>query len=295
MKVKFVIFTATIFFMVTHTFGQTTQFRYRVWIQKKHKVIQDVKTEKADTVNLRAGTIISSQKKYKIDDIEYTADIKDTIKTDTKIFATKDIPRNQTLPGWATLAVDKDDKSKVNINYWLGEQYDRNGKYYLKLKNRQYASFWFNCVEGGALTIPFKYRAKFTKNNIDIPSDFTADLNIGAYLGYSFGKVKYMYRKNEDKEPSKWLVSIGPFLSVSRVEIDSTSTPIKEMENTAVSLEKLFGREGKDIEEKILNAHSVQERINLIEIFLLNRLERVDAINNIVRILKSYNIQVTIN
>ena len=62
-----------------------------------------------------------------------------------------------------------------------------------------------------------------------------------------------------------------------------TSIPIKEMENTAVPLERLFDRDGKDIEEKILNAHSVQERINLIEIFLLNRLERADAINNIVR------------
>jgi AraC-like DNA-binding protein len=62
-----------------------------------------------------------------------------------------------------------------------------------------------------------------------------------------------------------------------------TSIPIKEMENTAVSLEKLFGREGRDIEEKILNAHSVQERINLVERFLLNRLGRLETIDHIVR------------
>jgi len=61
------------------------------------------------------------------------------------------------------------------------------------------------------------------------------------------------------------------------------SIPIKEMENTAVPLEKLFGRDGKDIEEKILNAHSVQERIDLIEQFLLNRLERIETIDHIVR------------
>jgi len=62
-----------------------------------------------------------------------------------------------------------------------------------------------------------------------------------------------------------------------------TSIPIKEMENTAVPLERLFGRDGKDIEEKILNAHSVKERINLIEIFLLNKLERLETIDHIVR------------
>ena len=224
MKLKFKILIVTTFVTTTLTYGQTTQFRYRVWIQNKHKVIQDIKTEKADTVNLPAGTVISSQKKFKIDDVEYAANIMDTLEANTRILGTKDIPSNVTLPGWATVAVDKDDKSKLHVNYWLGDKYDRNGKYYLKLKNREYASFWFNCVEGGALTIPFKYRPKFTKNNVDISDQFTADLNIGAYLGYSFGKIKYMYRKNEDKEPSKWLVSIGPFLSVSRVEIDSLTS-----------------------------------------------------------------------
>lgn len=206
------------------TYCQTTQFRYRVLIQKKHLVKQDVKTEKADTVILKAGTVVTSTKKYSLNDIEYVANIADTLKTDQTILATKDVAASLQLPGWATVAVDKDDKSKLHINYWLGSKYDRNGKYYLKLKNREYASFWFRCVEGGALTIPFKYRPKFTKNSVDISDQFTADVNVGAYLGYSFGKIKYMYRKNEEKEPSKWLVSFGPFLSVSRIEIDSSTT-----------------------------------------------------------------------
>lgn len=231
--------TLTIAFILLITisiFGQTAQFRYRVRIQKKHLVIQDIKTKNADTVILPSGTVISSQKKFKVEDEEYTADIKDTLKVGTVIYGTKDIPSNKKLPGWATVAIDKDDKSKLNLNYWLGDTYDRNGKYYLKLKNREYASFWFNCIEGGALSIPFKYRPKFIKNNIDISEQLTADLNVGAYLGYSFGKTKYMYRKNEDKEPSKWLVSFGPFLSVSRVEADSLtslSAKVPLMEKTA--------------------------------------------------------------
>lgn len=221
---KTILPIALILLITSLTFGQTTQFRYRVRIQKKHLVIQDIETKNADTVILPLGSVISSQKKYIVADEEFTADIKDTAKVDMVIYGTKDIPTNKKLPGWATVAIDKDDKSKLNLNYWLGEKYDRNGKYYLKLKNREYVSFWFNCIEGGALSIPFKYRPKFTKSNIDISEQLTADLNVGAYLGYSFGKTKYMYRKNEDKEPSNWLISIGPFLSISRVEADSLTS-----------------------------------------------------------------------
>jgi AraC-like DNA-binding protein len=59
--------------------------------------------------------------------------------------------------------------------------------------------------------------------------------------------------------------------------------PIKEMENTAVSLEKLFGKEGAEIGQKILNAHSTSERIVLIEAFLLSRLADTKTIDHIVK------------
>lgn len=59
---------------------------------------------------------------------------------------------------------------------------------------------------------------------------------------------------------------------------------IKEMENTAVSLEKLFGIDGQEIGQNILNANSTSERINLIETFLLNRLTNKE---NIVQIVQS--------
>ena len=62
-----------------------------------------------------------------------------------------------------------------------------------------------------------------------------------------------------------------------------TTIPIKEMENTAVSLSKLFGKDGKAIEEKILNAQSVSERIQLIEAFLLSQLTDKETIDRIVK------------
>lgn len=59
--------------------------------------------------------------------------------------------------------------------------------------------------------------------------------------------------------------------------------PIKEMENKAVSLEKLFAKDGLEIERNILNTSTTAERINLIEKFLLNRLADTDIIIRIVK------------
>jgi AraC-like DNA-binding protein len=59
--------------------------------------------------------------------------------------------------------------------------------------------------------------------------------------------------------------------------------PIKEMENTVVPLEKLFGKDGQDIEQKILNAGTTSERISLIETFLFNRLTDTETVDHIVK------------
>jgi AraC-like DNA-binding protein len=62
-----------------------------------------------------------------------------------------------------------------------------------------------------------------------------------------------------------------------------TTIPIKEMENTAIPLEKLFGKEGQEIEQAILNAKSTSERINRIETFLGNRLTHAETIDYLVK------------
>ncbi len=59
--------------------------------------------------------------------------------------------------------------------------------------------------------------------------------------------------------------------------------PIKEMENKAVALEKLFGKDGLEIEEKILKASANSERIKLVEAFLLSRLTDSQTIDRIVK------------
>jgi len=61
------------------------------------------------------------------------------------------------------------------------------------------------------------------------------------------------------------------------------TVPIKEMENKAVTLEKLFGKDGQEIEQKLLNTISTSERINLIETFLLSRLADTETIDRIIK------------
>lgn len=59
--------------------------------------------------------------------------------------------------------------------------------------------------------------------------------------------------------------------------------PIKEIQNTAVPLDKLFGKEGVEIGESILQAQTTAQRIHLIETFLLQRLTDKSTIDNIVK------------
>ncbi|GEP52153.1 AraC family transcriptional regulator [Flavobacterium noncentrifugens] len=61
------------------------------------------------------------------------------------------------------------------------------------------------------------------------------------------------------------------------------TVPIKEIENTAVSLEKLFGTDGQEIEKQILTANITLERIKLIERFLLSHLTDCETVDRIVK------------
>ncbi len=62
-----------------------------------------------------------------------------------------------------------------------------------------------------------------------------------------------------------------------------TTIPIKEMENTAVPLEVVFGKRGVILGEQVLNANSTTERIQLLETFLLSELTAKGRIDSIVK------------
>jgi AraC-like DNA-binding protein len=62
-----------------------------------------------------------------------------------------------------------------------------------------------------------------------------------------------------------------------------STIPIREMENTAVSLLKLFGEQGQEIETKMSEAGATAERIKLIEAFLFSRLTDNRYVDNIIK------------
>ncbi|HYF30252.1 MAG TPA: helix-turn-helix domain-containing protein [Chitinophagaceae bacterium] len=59
--------------------------------------------------------------------------------------------------------------------------------------------------------------------------------------------------------------------------------PVSELENKAVSLEDLFNEHGKKLEQEVLQAADNQQRIKIIEAFLLSRLTDPSTIDNITK------------
>ncbi|MCJ7936317.1 MAG: helix-turn-helix domain-containing protein [Chryseobacterium sp.] len=76
------------------------------------------------------------------------------------------------------------------------------------------------------------------------------------------------------------------------------SIPIKEMDDKAVPLEKLFGITGTELEENVFYASTVQEKIDFVEAFLLERLntETIDRIvQSTVDLLLKVNGQISVH
>lgn len=59
--------------------------------------------------------------------------------------------------------------------------------------------------------------------------------------------------------------------------------PINNMENRAVPLQELFGKEGIHLEKEVLNALTSEERVKIIESFLLNRLISLESIDRVAK------------
>lgn len=62
-----------------------------------------------------------------------------------------------------------------------------------------------------------------------------------------------------------------------------TSIPLRELENKAVPLEKVFAQDGKGIEQMILEAKTTSQRIELLEQFFLNRLKDRKTIDRTIK------------
>lgn len=112
------------------------------------------------------------------------------------------------------------------VLYYLVRRYDGNTKYVLQLQNREYVSYYVRSLDFGALTIPFKYRFGFKKNNIEIYDDITASFNVGLYAGYKVTKSSIINKAGTYKQRNHMSFRIGPFVNVSAVTIDSIASTV---------------------------------------------------------------------
>ncbi|MFD0797342.1 DUF6597 domain-containing transcriptional factor [Maribacter chungangensis] len=126
-------------------------------------------------------------------------------------------------------------------------------------------------VPDGCMKMIFHYRDPY--NHYD-----EKDTSIELPKSFVIGQLTRPYIVEPTGETGTFFVCFHPngFLPFA-------TFPIKEMENTAVPLEKLFRKDGHVLQDAILNASSTKERIEIIEDFLSKRLRNTKTVDNIVK------------
>jgi hypothetical protein len=114
------------------------------------------------------------------------------------------------------------------IVYYLVDRYDRDGDYQLKLQNRQFTSYASRGFEYGPIIIPIKYRFERKRNGIAARDEFQADLNIGIYGGYNFGRYRVRMEGGSVTELAPISFSVGGFFNVGALTIDTNSTTLAD-------------------------------------------------------------------
>lgn len=123
--------------------------------------------------------------------------------------------------------------SKI-IDYYLVRTVDEDATYSLKLDNREFMALYKTSWEFGPLTIPFKKRYGYEKPGengaaaVKVKDDFSADLNVGVFGGYRFGKRRVRYEAPVMKELANLGVTVGPFVNLSTATLDAGTTTAGE-------------------------------------------------------------------
>ncbi|PJJ07600.1 hypothetical protein CLU83_0786 [Flavobacterium sp. 1] len=116
----------------------------------------------------------------------------------------------------------------TSVDYYLINKYDRKTDYTFQLANRETIYLKNSSIVFGPLTIPIKYRFDFEKNDIKINEDFTADLNVGIFGGWTFGKQKVNYQRGVGFKDNfnVWSITIGPFFNVGTTTLSKSNTTL---------------------------------------------------------------------
>lgn len=126
-------------------------------------------------------------------------------------------------------------------------------------------------VPDGCIKMIFHYGDKYLHHNNEGDTEFVPDCLV-------VGQLTQPYVVEPTGDTATFFVCFHPngFLPFATL-------PLKEIENKVISFEELYGSEGKRIGDAVLSASSTEERIKLMEEFLLNRLANTNAIDRIVQ------------
>jgi hypothetical protein len=252
-----------IFFLLGSCFNgfSQTKFKHSVYLKSQGKP-SDEKNQKEkemsgykifeikslttnDTLNLLKNYTLTKSKEMQIKGTKYELSKDSTILKDTNItFKTKKAKAERFYfdKGCykANLSISKD---TILVNFWLWELNDTSWynateaqkkkfpfnpetKYFIKLNNRQYESFFYTNWELALLTIPFKYHFGFKESDAEIDPVFNTNINISTLIGKRLGKVSYVYDTYKGMTENNWSATIGGFIGLSSQKVDSTSTSL---------------------------------------------------------------------
>lgn len=95
---------------------------------------------------------------------------------------------------------------------------------------------------------------------------------------FLIGQLTHPYVVEPDGDTGTFVVQFHPngFSPFSTI-------PLKEMENTPVPLDRLFGGKGVELEKSILNATTTEQRIHIAETFLLDYLSKTETIDRVIK------------
>jgi hypothetical protein len=231
---------AALFIIVNHfATAQVDKYKESLKVKRNHCVRAFTTTTTATALNNNAT--LKKEESVSYNGEKFNAETEINLTSGTSVM--KNSITTVTNPERRGKANIKQSNDTLYINYWLNKEYNEicdkksdtfnecicnpprdPNTYFILLKDRQYASFRHTRFEFGALTIPFKARWQSKKNNQSIPADFSIDFNASMYFGWAFGKTKFYYYKNHDKQPTSRMFSFGFFTGFSQVKLDSTNT-----------------------------------------------------------------------
>ena len=191
---------------------------HRVPAHTRIRIIENTITCDKQVISVLTESTLATEQEYNLTMIGWKKDIR---KNNKENFS-------DTLSTWFKTApkVIVVFNKKHKIDYILVDKFDRTGDYTLNLENRDYISYWNTSYDIGAVNVPFIFRKGYTSSGgIKVDDDFSPNvLTLGIYGGPTVGKYRMRLEGDELKELSRVRGTIGPFVSVRSMTIDSGAT-----------------------------------------------------------------------